>query len=164
MSVIPIMPPPGYGSSRSSPGRSSSVRSSQFTPDSSPELGIPSHSQKKKRAPLIKSSTYSHASSRPDTLQYLPATTYTPPSPRGRFVSQAYVRPSLRLDHHMMPSPDEIMAAASATRGRRSGSTSSTSSTDTVNSTRSEKRQGRLFMPTSGGLLDLLMENPQLEE
>ena len=161
MSVIPIMPP-SYPR-RSPMGRSSSTRFSETTPDSSPELGISTHKHKA-RAGLSKSSSYSHGSSQPDTLQYLPATTYTPPSPRGRLLAQTYVRPSLRLDHHMMPSPDEIMAATSTTRGRRSGSTSSTSSTDTAGSTRSEKRQGRLFMPTSGGLLDLLMENPQMEE
>ncbi|MCJ1410823.1 hypothetical protein MMC19_004909 [Ptychographa xylographoides] len=89
----------------------------------------------------------------PASLEFLPATTYEPPSPRGRLLAQQhYVRPSLRLDHHAMPSPEEIIAAT--TRGRRS---SSTSSTDSVSSTRSEKRQGRFFMPAAaGGLMDLL--------
>ena len=101
-------------------------------------------------------------STSPDILEFLPATTYQPPSPRGRLVTQNYVRPSLRLDHHMMPSPEEIMAAT--TRGRRSSSTSSTSSIDTVSSTRSEKRQGRYFMPSSNGIMDLLLEHRDMED
>ena len=157
------MPPTQQYSSRGYGSRTTSTRSTKSTPDSSPELAISARTQKL-RTGLSHSQSYSHASSRPDTLEFLPATTYTPPSPRGRLLSQTYVRPSLRLDHHMMPSPDEIMAATTVTRGKRSGSTSSTSSTDTTSSTRSEKRQGRFFMPTSGGLLDLLMENPQMEE
>lgn len=97
----------------------------------------------------------------PECLEMLPATTYQPPSPRGRLIAHHYVRPSLRLYHHAMPSPEEIISAT--TRGRRSSSTSSTSSIDTVASTRSEKRQGRLFMPSAGGLLDLL-ESREFEE
>ncbi|MCJ1391853.1 hypothetical protein MMC18_004720 [Xylographa bjoerkii] len=100
-------------------------------------------------------------STSPDCLELLPATTYQPPSPRGRLIAHHYVRPSLRLDHIAMPSPEEIIAAT--TRGRRSSSTSSTSSTDTVSSTKSEKRQGRIFMPSAGGLLDLL-ESREFEE
>ncbi len=114
----------------------------------------------------LHSHSFSTTGSSPEVLEFLPATTYTPPSPRGRLVSYHYVRPSLRLDHHMMPSPEEIMAAV--TRGHRSSSTSSTSSASSTTSTssnvsisststsRSEKRQGRIFMPTSKGLLDLL--------
>jgi hypothetical protein len=98
-----------------------------------------------------------------EDLELLPATTYQPPSPRGRLVTQHYVRPSLRLDHHAMPSPEEIIAAT--TRGSRSSSTSSTSSTDTVSSTRSEKRHGRYFMPQAvGGWMDLLPESREMEE
>ena len=101
----------------------------------------------------------------PKSLELLPATTYVPPSPRGRLVQDQWVRPSLRLDHHMMPSPEEIIAAAQATRARRSSSTSSSASIDSMCSSRSEKRQGRLFMPSSGGsLLDLLSENRVMEE
>jgi len=102
--------------------------------------------------------------SSPEFLELLPTTTYQPPSPRGRLLTQTYVRPSLRLDHHMMPSPEEIMAAT--TRSRRSSSTSSTSSIDSVCSTRSEKRQGRVFNMTSGNglfLLDLLSEMEEME-
>ena len=153
---MPMYSTRGYGS------RSTSTRSAKTTPDSSPDLGAPQ--VKNVRAGLSKSSSYSgHHAIRPEVLEYLPATTYQPPSPRGRLLQQSYVRPSLRLDHHKMPSPEEIMAATT-TRGRRSGSTSSNSSIDTVSSTRSEKRQGRLFMPTSGGILDLLMENQEMED
>jgi hypothetical protein len=106
-----------------------------------------------------------NVSTSPDTMELLPATTYVPPSPRGRLVQTQYVRPSIRLDHHMMPSPEEIMAAAALTRNRRSSSTSSTSSTDSISSTRSEKRQGRLFMPSlNGNILDLLSENRDMED
>ncbi|MCJ1479613.1 hypothetical protein MMC13_008299 [Lambiella insularis] len=112
------------------------------------------------RMTLHKTQSY-QVSNSPDCLELLPATTYQPPSPRGRLIAHHYVRPSLRLDHHAMPSPEEIIAAT--TQGRRSSSTSSTSSIDTVSSTRSEKRQGRLFMPSAGGLLDLL-ESREFEE
>ena len=160
MSVMPIL---SHSQSYSNRGYAahSSMHSSKSTPDSSPELG---HAKRPKRAGLSHSASYSVTSSRPEVLELLPATTYTPPSPRGRLMSQAYVRPSLRLDPHMMPSPEEILAATHATRSRRSGSASSSSSMETVSSTRSDKRQGRLFMPTSGGLLDLLMENREMEE
>jgi hypothetical protein len=110
-----------------------------------------------------KSQSYQAAPS--DPFELLPATTYSPPSPRGRLLSQTYVRPSLRLDHHMMPSPEEIISAT--TRGRRSSSTSSTASTDSTASTRSEKRQGRLFNMASNqglGLLDLLSEMEEMED
>ena len=101
----------------------------------------------------------------PDSLELLPATTYVPPSPRGRLVQDQWVRPSLRLDHHMMPSPEEVIATAQATRSRRSSSTSSSASMDSTCSSRSEKRQGRLFMPSAGGtFLDLLSENRDIEE
>ena len=135
-----------------------SISYTASSPESSPDS--------RPRRMGLKSFKSYNVSTSPDTLQFLPATTYTPPSPRGRLVQQsAYVRPSLRLDHHMMPSPEEIMAAAAMTRGRRSSSTSSTSSTDSTSSTRSEKRQGRLFMPSSGGsVLDLLTENRDMED
>ncbi|MCJ1380618.1 hypothetical protein MMC17_003726 [Xylographa soralifera] len=116
---------------------------------------------KRPRMNLNKMHSY-QVSTSPEYLELLPATTYQPPSPRGRLIAHHYVRPSLRLDHIAMPSPEEIIAAAT-TRGRRSSSTSSTSSTDTVSSTRSEKRQGRIFMPSAGGLLDLL-ESREFEE
>ena len=100
-----------------------------------------------------------------ENMELLPATTYVPPSPRGRLIQDQWVRPSLRLDHHMMPSPEEIIAAAQSTRARRSSSTSSSASIDSVCSSRSEKRQGRLFLPSSGGsYLDLLSENRDMEE
>lgn len=100
-----------------------------------------------------------------ESMELLPATTYVPPSPRGRLIQDQWVRPSLRLDHHMMPSPEEIIAAAQSTRARRSSSTSSSASIDSICSSRSEKRQGRLFLPSSGGsYLDLLSENRDMEE
>ena len=153
------MPPRSQscGTSASSQYHSTSQGSS---PDSSPDISS-LRSQRPQRRGITKASSYTVSTS-PDLLELLPATTYVPPSPRGRLVQHNYVRPSLRLDHHMMPSPEEIMAAA--TRGRRSGSTSSTSSNETTCSTRSEKRQGRLFMPTSGGILDLLMEDRDMED
>ncbi|MCJ1434498.1 hypothetical protein MMC27_003867 [Xylographa pallens] len=117
---------------------------------------------KRPRMNLNKMHSY-QVSTSPEYLELLPATTYQPPSPRGRLIAHHYVRPSLRLDHIAMPSPEEIIAAVATTRGRRSSSTSSTSSTDTVSSTRSEKRQGRIFMPSAGGLLDLL-ESREFEE
>ncbi|KAI4146365.1 MAG: hypothetical protein LQ340_005958, partial [Diploschistes diacapsis] len=122
-------------------------RSISYTCTSSSE----SSSDSQPRRLGLKSSKSYTVSTSPDILQLLPATTYVPPSPRGRLVQHSYVRPSLRLDHHMMPSPEEIIAAATATRGRRSSSTSSTSSIESNSSSRSEKRQGRVFMPTSGG-------------
>ena len=80
-----------------------------------------------------------------ECLEFLPATTYQPPSPRGRLIAHQYVRPSLRLDHHAIPSPEEVMAA---TRSRRSGSTSSTSSNETISSAssiKSGRRRGCFF-------------------
>lgn len=117
------------------------------------------------RRTALKSFNSYNLGTSPESLELLPATTYVPPSPRGRLVQDQWVRPSLRLDHHMMPSPEEIIAAAQATRARRSSSTSSSASIDSMCSSRSEKRQGRLFMPTSGGsFLDLLSENRDMEE
>lgn len=130
------------------------------SPDSSPDISS-LRAHRPQRRGITKASSYTVSTS-PDLLELLPATTYVPPSPRGRLVKNNYVRPSLRLDHHMMPSPEEIMAAA--TRGRRSSSTSSTSSNETTSSSRSEKRLGRLFMPTPGGILDLLIENRDMED
>ncbi|MCJ1236987.1 hypothetical protein MMC14_004971 [Varicellaria rhodocarpa] len=97
------------------------------------------------------------SSTSPDYLELLPATTYQPPSPRGRLIAHQYVRPSARLENNAMPTPEEIIAA---TRTRRSSSTSSTSSTDTNSSTassiKSERRRGCLF-------LDLLPEHREVE-
>jgi hypothetical protein len=122
--------------------------------------GLPSNPRP--RMTLSKMQSYSGSNS-PEYLELLPATTYQPPSPRGRLIAHHYVRPSLRLDHHAMPSPEEIIAAT--TRPSRSSSTSSTSSADSNSSTRSEKRQGRYFMPSAvGGLLDLLLESREMEE
>lgn len=134
-----------------------SISYSSSSPESSPETKV-------SRMTLKSWNSYNLVTS-PDTMELLPATTYVPPSPRGRLVQEQYVRPSLRLDHLMMPSPEEIIAAAKQTRARRSSSTSSSASIDSVCSSRSEKRQGRFFMPSAGGsFLDLLAENQIMEE
>lgn len=148
----------------STPSRSysSSTSPAQSYTHSSPP-SIFSAVNKPARLPLTKSRSYQTDIPFEDSLELLPATTYEPPSPRGRLVTQQYIRPSLRLDHHMMPSTDEIMAA---TRGHRSSSTSSNGSTDTNCSNRSEKRQGRFFsgLPVGLDILDLLSETVEMEQ
>ncbi|MCJ1483339.1 hypothetical protein MMC06_003506 [Schaereria dolodes] len=67
-------------------------------------------------------------------LELLPATTYTPPSPRGRFVAHPY--------GNAMPTQEEIIAA---TRGRRSSSISTVSSV--TSSTDGDKRRYLELVP-----------------
>ena len=58
-----------------------------------------------------------NGASPPNYLELLPATTYQPPSPRGRLIAHPYAG--------SMPTQEEIMAT---TRGRRSSSISTVSS------------------------------------
>ena len=159
----------------------SPTRSQSYTGDdrsSLPTLRRPRVSDRQK---LHSYQVSSSSNTSPDYLEILPATTYIPPSPRGRLVShqQHCYRASPRQGRNddgddrehcgrgadfresvVMPTPEEIIAA---TRSRRSSSTSSTSSNETcssavssASSTKSERRRGCLF-------LDLLPENREAE-
>ncbi|MCJ1337515.1 hypothetical protein MMC09_002797 [Bachmanniomyces sp. S44760] len=80
-------------------------------------------------------------------LELLPATTYQPPSPRGRLVNHCYVGSQYV---GILPTRDEIMTANS-TRSRRSSSTSSTNTiTSTASSADMDKRRFLDLVPENG--------------